>query len=104
VAGTAAVDEHSVTVGVGDAAAQTRFIIGKIERALQACGAALTDVIRTRIFVTDISQWEVIGRAHGEAFGSIKPVTSMVQVGRLIGFDLLVEIEATAIVQEGGEP
>ncbi len=99
VAGTTAVDDQGTTVGPGDARVQTQFIIAKIERALKAAGGSLEDVVRTRMFVTDISRWEEIGQAHGEAFRTIKPVATMVQVSALISPDLLVEIEATAIVQ-----
>jgi enamine deaminase RidA (YjgF/YER057c/UK114 family) len=98
VAGTAAVDAGGATVGEGDAYAQTRFILEKIERALIDAGAALRDVVRTRMFVTDISQWEAVGRAHGEFFRDIKPAASMVEVSRLINPALMVEIEATAIL------
>lgn len=98
VAGTTAVDEQGNVVGIGDPAAQTRFILQKIEKALVAAGATLNDVIRTRLFVTDISRWEEIGRAHGEFFAQIKPAASMLEVKALIGPELLVEIEVTAIV------
>jgi enamine deaminase RidA (YjgF/YER057c/UK114 family) len=98
VAGTTAVDETGNVVGLGDPYEQARFILGRIERALRSAGALLTDVVRTRIFVTDISQWQAIGRAHGEIFGAVKPVTSMVEVRALIQPELLVEIEATAIL------
>ena len=98
VAGTTAVDENNNVVGPNDAAAQTTYILQKIERALQAAGAGMNDVIRTRIFVTDISQWEAIGRAHGAFFREIKPAATMLQVSALISPDLLVEIEATAVV------
>lgn len=97
VAGTTAVDEHGKVVGVGDPAEQTRYILNKIKAALNSAGAQLTDVVRTRMFVTDITQWEAIGRAHGEFFKDIKPVATMVQVSALIDPELLVEIEATAI-------
>ena len=99
VSGTTAVDENDV-VGKGDAYEQTKFILSKIETALNQAGAVLDDVIRTRIFVTDISKWEEIGKAHGEFFKDIKPATSMVEVRALIEPELLVEIEATAIVSE----
>jgi enamine deaminase RidA (YjgF/YER057c/UK114 family) len=97
VAGTTAVDEAGQTVGPGDPGAQTRFILQKIEKALHAAGASLSDVIRTRIFVTDISRWEEVGRAHGEFFRQIKPVATMVEVSALISPDLMVEIEVTAM-------
>lgn len=98
VAGTTAVDEQGKVVGVGDAAEQTRYILNKIKGALNAAGAQLSDVARTRMFVTDISRWEAIGRVHGEFFKDIKPVATMVQVSALIDPDLLVEIEVTAVV------
>lgn len=101
VAGTTAVDEQGQVVGVGDPAAQTTYILNKIRRALNAASATLADVVRTRMFVTDITQWEAIGRAHGAFFGDTKPVATMVQVSALISPDLLVEIEATAIVVDG---
>ena len=99
VTGTVAVDEHNEVVGPEDAYQQTRFIIQKIETVLQKAGASLKDVVRTRMFVTDISKWEEYGRAHGEFFQSIKPCTSMIQVSALIDPAFLIEIEATAIVQ-----
>jgi enamine deaminase RidA (YjgF/YER057c/UK114 family) len=98
VAGTTAVNETGEVVGGDDAYQQTRFILEKIERALAAAGASMRDVVRTRMYVTDITQWEAIGRAHGEFFGQIKPATSMVQVAALISPELLVEIEVTALV------
>lgn len=98
VTGTVAVNEHSVLVGKGDAYAQTRFIIEKIEAVLKRAGAELADVVRTRMFVTDISRWEEYGRAHGEFFGTIKPCTTMVEVKGLIDPDYLIEIEATAVI------
>ena len=100
VAGTTAVDEHSQVVGAGDAYEQTRFILGKIERALIQAGASMRDVVRTRMFVTDISRWEEIGRAHGEFFRNIKPAASMLAVSALIRPELMVEIEVTAIVRD----
>ena len=102
VSGTTAVDENSAVVGLGDASVQTRFIIQKIEKALIACGASLADVIRTRMFVTDISQWEAIGRVHGEFFSQIKPASTMVEVKALISPELLVEIEVDAIIIDKG--
>ena len=98
VSGTAPVGDDGEVVGVGDAYAQARRCIEIIERALSEAGASLDNVVRTRMFVTDISQWEAIGKAHGEAFGAIRPATSMVEVSALIDPDMLVEIEADAIV------
>jgi enamine deaminase RidA (YjgF/YER057c/UK114 family) len=98
VAGTTAVDDSGQLVGPADPYQQTRFILSKIEKALVAAGASLSDVIRTRIFVTDISRWEEVGRAHGEFFRDVKPAASMVEVRSLIRPELLVEIEATAII------
>lgn len=97
VAGTTAMD-GDVLVGRGDIYAQSIFIFKKIERALQQAGASMQHVVRTRMFVTDISQWELVGRAHGTFFKDIKPVATMVEVNRLIDDDLLVEIEVTAII------
>ncbi|MEY2918017.1 MAG: hypothetical protein RIS73_1731, partial [Bacteroidota bacterium] len=99
VAGTTAMD-GDVLIGKGDIYKQAVFIISKIEKALQEAGAALSDVVRTRMFVTDISQWEAVGQAHGAFFKNIKPVTTMVEVSRLIDDDLLIEIEVTAIIEE----
>lgn len=98
VAGTTAVDEQNNVIGIDNPGEQTRFILSKIEKALQAAGGRLENVIRTRIFVTDISRWEEVGRAHGEFFRTIKPVATMVEVSKLIAPELLVEIEVTAIV------
>jgi len=99
VAGTTAIENDEI-VGPGDAYLQTKFIIQKIEKALTEAGAGLKDVIRTRIYVTDISQWEEIGKAHGEFFRNIKPASTMVEVKGLVSPDMLVEIEATAIIVE----
>jgi len=98
VTGTVAVDEHNQLIGEGDAYLQTRFILQKIEAILLQAGAGLKDVVRTRMFVTDISQWEAYGRAHGEVFKNIKPCTTMVEVSRLIAPEYLIEIEATAVL------
>lgn len=100
VTGTVAVDENGEVVGKDDAYQQTLFIIGKIEKVLQQAGATLNDVVRTRMFVTDISRWEQYGRAHGGFFHTIKPCTSMIEVKGLIEPDYLIEIEATAIINE----
>ena len=97
IAGTTAVDEAKV-VGVNDAYTQTKFIIEKIEKSLVEAGATLKDVVRTRMFVTDIKRWEEYGKAHGEYFGNIKPVTSMIEIKSLIDPEMLIEIEATAII------
>ena len=98
VAGTTAVDEAGQVVGPGDPAKQTQFILSKIEKALKAAGAALEDVVRTRMFVTNIADWEAIGRVHGEYFRDIQPAATMVEVKSLISPELLVEIEVTAIL------
>ena len=99
VAGTAAVDEHGQIVGAGDVHAQATYILKKIEGALREAGASMSDVVRTRIFVLDISRWEEIGRAHGAVFADIRPVTSMVQVSSLIDPAMLLEIEAEAQIE-----
>ena len=98
VAGTTAIDEAGNVVGPDDPFAQTQYILRKIEKALQAAGASLGDVVRTRIFVTDISRWEEVGRAQGEFFRAIKPAATMVEVKALIEDRAKVEIETTAVV------
>jgi enamine deaminase RidA (YjgF/YER057c/UK114 family) len=100
VAGTTALDEAGNLVGDDNPYEQTRYIITKIEKALTKAGATLKDIVRTRIFTTDISRWEEIGRAHGEFFREIKPASTMVEVKSLINPAMLVEIEATVIVEE----
>lgn len=96
VTGTTATDENGEIVGVNDAYAQTVQTIKNIERALQALGAALENVVRTRMFVTDISRWEEYGKAHGEFFSRVLPATTMVEVSKLIDEKMLIEIEADA--------
>ncbi len=98
VAGTTAAEGDKI-IAPGNAYEQTKFILQKIERALIEAGATLEDVVRTRMFVTDISKWEEVGKAHGEFFGKIKPAATMVEVSALIHPDLVVEIEATAILK-----
>jgi len=100
VSGTTATNEQGDVVGVGDAAAQTQYALEKIERALNEAGASMHDVVRTRMFVTDIGQWEAIGRVHGEFFGDVRPAATMVEVSRLIDPFHLVEIEVDAFVDD----
>ena len=98
VSGTVAVDDKGKLVGRNDPYEQTRFVLTKIKNALEEAGAKIEDVVRTRIYVSDINNWEPIGRAHGEFFRKIKPASTLFQVSTLIGIDYLVEIEATAII------
>jgi len=100
ISGTTATDAGGRIVGEGDAYAQTRQVIANIERALKSASARLSDVVRTRIYVTDIGNWEAVGKAHGEAFRDIRPACAMVEVARLIEPAMLVEIEADAVVAD----
>jgi enamine deaminase RidA (YjgF/YER057c/UK114 family) len=100
VAGTTATGPDGELVGAGDAYAQARQALANIAAALARAGAGIEHVVRTRIYVTDMGQWEAIGRAHGEVFGTIRPASAMVEVARLIDPDMLVEIEADAVISD----
>ena len=102
VAGTTAVDEAGAVVAPGDLYAQTAWVLGRIAEALKMAGASMDDVVRTRMYVTDISRWEEAARAHGEVFFAIMPATTMVQVAALIDPKMMIEIEAEAIVETAG--
>ena len=104
VSGTTAIDARGHVIGAGDAGAQMRRCLEIIEQSLARVGSGLADVVRTRIYVTDISLWESVGRVHGEFFGEIRPAATMVEVSRLIDPELLVEVEADAIVSSGDGP
>ncbi len=98
VAGTTAVGPDGVVIGTGDPYAQTIQALNTVRQALEQAGATLSDVVRTRMFVTDMSHWEAVGRAHGEFFRDVRPAATMVEVSRLIDPAMLVEIEADAVI------
>ena len=100
VSGTTATDDDGEVVGRGDAAEQTRVAIGNVEAALVEAGSGLEDVVRTRLFVTDVDDWEAVGRAHGEAFGEVRPASTLVEVSALVDPAMLVEVEAVAVVDD----
>lgn len=100
VSGTTATGADGAIVGRGDIAAQARQVFANLGRALAGVGAELRHVVRTRMFVTDIRHWEIVGRAHGEVFGEVRPVTSMVEVSAFVDPDMLMEVEADAVVQD----
>jgi enamine deaminase RidA (YjgF/YER057c/UK114 family) len=98
VAGTTATDEDGELVGVGDPHAQASQALANVQTALEETGASLGDVVRTRIYVADADDWEAVGRAHGEYFGDVRPATTLVEVSRLVDPEMLVEVEAEAVV------
>jgi enamine deaminase RidA (YjgF/YER057c/UK114 family) len=98
ISGTVAADNSGEVVGLDDSYLQTKFIFLKVQNVLEQLGATMADVVRTRIFTTDISQWEAIGKAHGEFFADIKPVTTMVEVSKLIDPKYMIEIEVSAVI------
>lgn len=100
ISGTVAINDQNEVVGKNDPYLQTAFILQKIKKVLEDCGSKLEDVVRTRIFVTDISRWEEIGKAHGEIFADIRPATSMIEIKALIDPAYMVEIETTAICSD----
>ena len=101
VSGTTGTDAHGAVVGAGDAYAQAAQALRNIEAALRVAGAGMRDVVRTRIYVTNMDDWREVGRAHGEVFGGIRPATTMLEVSRLIAPEMLVEIEAEAVIGGG---
>ena len=103
VSGTTAVDEHGNVIGKGDAYAQAKYVFEKIGKALREAGASFGQVVRTRMLVTNINDWEAVGRAHGEVFRDICPAATLVEVSRLIDPELLVEIEVDAVGEETSE-
>ncbi len=100
VAGTTAVDAEGQVVGAGDIGEQTDYIFNKIRNALNDAGSKMSDVIRTRMYLTDINDWETVARVHGDIFSDIKPVSTLVEVGGLIDEELLIEIEVSAVVSD----
>ena len=100
VAGTTAVDTEGQVVGAGDISKQTDYIFNKIRNALNDAGSKMSDVIRTRMYLTDINDWETVARVHGDIFSDIKPVSTLVEVGGLIDEELLIEIEVSAVVSD----
>jgi enamine deaminase RidA (YjgF/YER057c/UK114 family) len=99
ISGTTATDDQGRVVGIGDPYRQTEVTLANIRRAIEALGGSLEQVVRTRMYVTDIDQWELVARAHGEVFGTIRPATSMIEVSRFIQPEMLVEIEAEAVIE-----